>query len=54
MRDPEDRFPTSTVTLSMLISESVYKLILVIERVIRWLLRAVIRPYLFLFRCLFH
>ena len=52
MEDPEDRFPSSTVTLSMLISESVYKLICLIERVIRWTARHVVRPHWFLFRCL--
>ena len=51
MKDPEDRFPTSTVTLSMLISESVYRLITLIERAIRWTERAT-RPHRFLARIL--
>lgn len=49
MEDPEDRFPTSRVTLSMLISESVYRLITMIERLIRWSERAT-RPHRFLLR----
>lgn len=51
--DPrEDRFPSSTVTLSMLISESVYRLITAIERLIRWFNKAVLRPCRLFFRCL--
>jgi hypothetical protein len=51
MEDPEDRFPSSTVTISMLISESVYRLITLIERLVRWTARAT-RPHRFLFRIL--
>ncbi len=51
--DPrEDRFPSSTVTLSMLISELTYKLITAIERIIRWFNVAVIRPCRLHFRWL--
>ena len=51
--DPrEDRFPSSTVTISMLISESTYKLITAIERLIRWFNVAVIRPCRLHFRWL--
>ena len=51
--DPrEDRFPSSTVTISMLISESTYKLITAIERIIRWFNVAVIRPCRLHFRWL--
>ena len=52
MDDPKNQLSSSSVTISMLISESVYKLIVVIERIIRWFNKAVLRPYLFLFRCL--
>ena len=41
MRDPEDRFPTSTVTIAMLISEAVYKLVVIVERLIWWFNKAV-------------
>jgi hypothetical protein len=51
VNDPEDRCHGPSLTLSMLISESVYRLIVVVERMIRWCLRTV-RIYLFLFRCL--
>lgn len=50
--DPKNQLPSSSVTISMLISESVYKLVVVVERIIRWFNKAVLRPYLFLFRCL--
>lgn len=52
MNDPDDRFPSSSVTLSMLISESVYRLVVIIERSIRWFAKHVYRPYLLLFRVL--
>ena len=51
MEDPEDRFPNSTVTLSMLISESVYRLVTMIEHLIRWFER-VTRPHRFVLRIL--
>jgi hypothetical protein len=50
---PDDRPPTSTVTLAMLISESVYRLIVLIERTLRWLTKFLFRPCLLHFRCLF-
>ena len=51
--DPrEDRFPSSSVTISMLISESTYRLITAIERIIRWINVAVIRPCRLHFRWL--
>jgi len=52
MDNPKNQIPDSSVTISMLISETVYKLVVVIERMIRWFTKAVLRPYLFLFRCL--
>jgi len=52
VKTPDNRFPTSSVTISMLISETVYKMVVGIERIIRWFIKSVFRPYLFLFRCL--
>lgn len=52
MNDPDDRFPSSTVSLSMLVSESVYRLVVIVERLIRWFGKNIYRPYWFLFRCL--
>jgi len=52
VNDPHDRLPRSSLTLSMLTSESVYRLVVIVERLIRWFVRNVYRPYLFLFRCL--
>ena len=52
MDDQDERLPGSGLTLSLLISESVYRLITIVERVIRWFMRNIFRPYLFLFRCL--
>lgn len=52
MNDPEDRFPSSTVTIAMLISESVYRLVVIVERSIRWFAKHIYRPYLFLIRTL--
>ena len=52
MEPQEDRFPNSTVTISMLISESTYRLITAIERLIRWFIVAVVRPCRLHFRWL--
>lgn len=52
VRPPDKQIPSSSVTIAMLISETVYKIIVIIERIIRWFIRAILRPYLFLFRCL--
>ena len=49
---PGKQIPSSSVTFSMLISESVYKLVVGIERIIRWLSKAVFKPCLAQFRCL--
>jgi hypothetical protein len=49
---PDKGVPTSSVTYSMLISETVYKVIVVIERIIRWVTKAVLRPCLLLIWCL--
>ena len=46
MNVPDKQFPSSSVTLSMLISESVYKVVVGIERIIRWVTKAVLRPCL--------
>jgi hypothetical protein len=50
---PNNQQPTSSVTYSMLISESVYKLVVVIERIVRWVSKVILRPCLLQFRCLF-
>ena len=52
MNAPGKQIPSSSVTFSMLISESVYKLVVGIERIIRWLSKAVFKPCLAQFRCL--
>lgn len=53
MVDPrDDRLPNPNVTISMLISESTYKLITAIERLIRWFIVAVVRPCRLHFRWL--
>jgi len=52
VRTPDNQIPTSSVTYSMLISESVYKVVVGIERIIRWFTKAVLRPCLFLYWCL--
>lgn len=36
MNVPNKRFPSSSVTFSMLISETVYKVVVSIEGIIRW------------------
>jgi len=41
---PEHQEPTSSVSYAMLISESVYKLVVVIERIIWWVGKTIIRP----------
>lgn len=42
MRPPEKECPKPSVTYSLLISESVYKLVVAIERLIRWFCKAVL------------
>ena len=48
----DDELPSSSVTYSMLISESIYKLVVVAERLIRWINRHVLRPGLVYYRFL--
>ena len=52
MQQPRERQPEAKVTYSTMTSEFVYKLITAIERLLRWFNKTVLRPYLFLFRCL--
>ena len=52
MPPPDDHKPSSSVTYSLMISESVYKLVLLVERFIWWLDRAVIRPGRIIYWCL--
>ncbi|HEY5738095.1 MAG TPA: hypothetical protein VIW27_00145 [Gammaproteobacteria bacterium] len=42
LRPPEKECPKPSVTYSLLISESVYKLVVAIERLIRWFCKAVL------------
>lgn len=49
---PDRQYPSSSVSFSMLISETVYKGVVGIERIIRWLVKAVFKPCLAQFRCL--
>ena len=51
-RPPDDPVPNTPLTLSTLMSEWVYKLICLIERLIRWFVRNVIRPCRYLIWCL--
>ena len=44
MNDPDRQQPDYTVTLAMLISESAYRVILFVDRRIRWFNLAVLRP----------
>ncbi len=48
----DEEMPSSSVTYSMLISESVYKLVVIVERLIRWFDRAVLRPAMVYYRFL--
>ena len=48
----DERPAAAPLTLSMLTSEGVYKLVVVVERTIRWINRAVIRPGVLLVWCL--
>ncbi len=49
---PQEPPPKPSVTLSLLTSEVVYKLITAIERLLRWTNRSVIRPCRLLYWCL--
>jgi len=48
MKHPDNEPPTSSVTYSMLISESVYRLVVVIERGLRWSSKRVLPPVMLL------
>ena len=52
MNNRDNKPHTSSVTYSLLISESVYRLVVVVERLIRWVVRSVIRPCMFIYWCL--
>ena len=53
MREPHKHGPSASLSLAMLISETVYKLVLLVERSLRWLAKFVLRPCLLQLRCLF-
>ena len=52
MKHPQNEPPSSSVTYSMLISESVYRLVVAIERILRWFARRVLPPVMLLIWCL--
>ena len=49
----EDRQQNAPLPLASLISEAVYKLVVGVERLIRWTARYILKPCLLQFRCLF-
>jgi hypothetical protein len=53
VNQPENQRPASSLPLAMLISEAVYKLVVLVERALRLLAKFVLRPCLLQFRCLF-
>ena len=53
VNQPEDQRPATSLPLAMLISEAVYRLVVLVERTLRWLVKFVLRPCLLQFRCLF-
>jgi hypothetical protein len=48
----DEDLPGSSVTYAMLISESVYRLVVLVERIIRWIDKAIFRPCLLYYRFL--
>ena len=53
MNDPDKHPSASPLTFSMLTSEGVRKLVCLIERIARRSMKTVLKPNLFLFRCLY-
>ena len=53
MNQPENQRPATSLPLAMLISEAVYRLVVLVERTLRWLVKFVLRPCLLQLRCLF-
>lgn len=52
MRAPEKEYQYSPVTCSMLISESVYKMVVAIERLVRWFSKTVLPGCILFYWCL--
>ncbi len=52
MNQPKEPTHHVPLSISMLISEWVYKLVVLIERTIRWIARYIFRPCLLQVRCL--
>ena len=52
LKDLHDPPPNTPLTTSMLISEGVYKLIVGVERLIRWINRNIVPPCRLLYWCL--
>jgi hypothetical protein len=50
---PQKQRPTSSVTFSMLVSETVYKLVMLVERILRWMTKFIFHPCILQYRCLF-
>ena len=49
----DDRAPDpSPLKLSLLVSEWVYRLVVIVERLIRWTIKYVVRPCILQYRCL--
>jgi hypothetical protein len=53
VNQPEDQRPANSLPLAMLISEAVYRLVVLVERTLRWLVKFLLRPCLLQLRCLF-
>jgi len=53
MNHPEDRGSRSPLRFSLLISEAVYRLVVMIERSLRWTVKNLLRPCMLQLRCLF-
>ena len=52
MNQPPRQRPDPTVSIAMLISESVYRLVVLVETLLRWSTRFLFRPCLLQIRCL--
>jgi hypothetical protein len=52
VKPPQNEPPTSSVTYAMLISEAVYRLVVAIERTLRWFSKRVLPPLMLLIWCL--
>ena len=53
MKPEDEPPPQSPLPLSLLISEAVYRLVVLVEHLLRWLNRLVLKPCRLQLRCLF-